>query len=183
MIRTTKDGRTVRTGRDYTKFRIERHTAQHSQCAECGRITVLWHPLEWDDSFHVHHEGGRGMGGSKRDDTAAGNFWPVRAVSQNGAWAMRLHGKIDANQSAIVKELRQCGASVWITSNLGDGSGDIVVGWRGQNFIFEVKDPSQIPSKRKLTSDEKEFHANWHGQIHVIESAGDALEIMQSWKN
>lgn len=69
MLRTTKDERTIRTGKDYTEFRYELHERQERACIKCSRHTFLAHPLEWDDSFHVHHVGGRGLGGSKRDDT------------------------------------------------------------------------------------------------------------------
>jgi hypothetical protein len=68
-VRTTKDGRTIRTGRDYTSFRFDLFVSQHGMCIECQRMCSLHAPLEWDNSFHVHHVNGRGMGGSKRDDT------------------------------------------------------------------------------------------------------------------
>jgi len=67
MIKTTKDGRTIRTGKDYTEFRGLVWTTQGGHCAKCARFTFLSHPLEWDSSFHNHHKNGRG--GGKRDDT------------------------------------------------------------------------------------------------------------------
>ena len=88
---------------------------------------------------------------------------------------MRRAGKVEGNQSAIVHELRQAGCSVWITSGFGQGAPDLVVGARGQTFLLEVKDPSQVPSKRKLTPDEQEFHDSWHGHIAVVETAEEAL--------
>lgn len=89
---------------------------------------------------------------------------------------MRMRGKVDANQSRIVKELRQAGCSVAMTSNLGGGFPDILVGWRGVNVLAEIKDPNQPPSKRRLTPDEQEFHAAWKGQKCVIETAEDILK-------
>ena len=68
-IKITKDGRTIRTGKDYTQFRIEMHAERLGSCWECGRDTFLDVPLDWDNSFHVDHTNGRGMGGGKRDDT------------------------------------------------------------------------------------------------------------------
>ena len=65
-----------------------------------------------------------------------------------------------------------------LTSDLGSGYPDILVGWRGMNFWFECKDPNQPPSKRKLTDDEKDFHLAWSGQIAVIETVEDALDVM-----
>lgn len=68
-IKVTRDGRTIRTGRAYTQFRGTLYMQQDGICGQCGRLVYLSSPLEWDDSFHVHHKHGRGMGGSKRDDT------------------------------------------------------------------------------------------------------------------
>lgn len=85
---------------------------------------------------------------------------------------------MDANQSTIVRELRQAGCSVAVTSNLGDGFPDLVVGWRGVNYLFEIKDGTLPPSGRKLTKEELEFRKTWTGQYYVIESTTNALEAM-----
>lgn len=90
---------------------------------------------------------------------------------------MRRAGKIDANQNAIVHDLRKAGASVWITSGLGTGV-DIVVGFRGVNWLMEVKDSNQPPSKRRLTDDEKGFHLGWRGQVTIVETSEQALRII-----
>ncbi len=66
--RITKDGRTIRKGNDYTKFRRSLWELQERSCGKCGRTTFLTADLESDWSFHVHHIGGRGLGGSRRDD-------------------------------------------------------------------------------------------------------------------
>src|SRR5580700_3435341 len=63
----TKDGRTIRSGKDYTAFRYELWLAQDKRCVGCGRVTDLLAELEAGHSFHVDHE--RGRGGGKRDDT------------------------------------------------------------------------------------------------------------------
>ena len=91
---------------------------------------------------------------------------------------MRLRGKVDGNQAKVVRDLRKMGCSVLPTSNLGSGCGDILAGFRGANYLFEIKDPLQPPSKRKLTDDEKDFHLAWNGQVAVITSAEDAMDIM-----
>ena len=91
---------------------------------------------------------------------------------------MRLRGKTDANQPEIVRSLRKLGCTVFPTSNLGSGFPDILVGFRGHNWLFEIKDSNQPPSKQQLTDDEKDFHAAWNGQVAVITSAEDAMDIM-----
>jgi hypothetical protein len=91
---------------------------------------------------------------------------------------MRQKARIDENQPDIVKRLRQLGASVWPTHQLGDGFPDIIVGIFGKNILFEIKDEKKPPSKKKLTKDEKKWHDNWKGQIHVIYNFTDALNVI-----
>lgn len=86
--------------------------------------------------------------------------------------------RIDDNQTEIVKGLRDIGATVQSLAPLGKGAPDLLCGHRGRNFLFEVKNPSQPPSKRKLTDAETEWHQNWRGSVHTILNFGDALEII-----
>jgi len=90
------------------------------------------------------------------------------------------HGKVDVNQPSIVKELRQAGIDVFITSDVAGGFPDIVCGFRGLTYIFEIKDPDQPPSKRRFTKSEREFHESWRGQVDIILGADDALRIMEA---
>lgn len=91
---------------------------------------------------------------------------------------MRRAARVDNNQNEIVLALRDVGASVAITSMVGSGFPDIVVGHRGRNFLFEIKDGSQPPSKRKLTPDEQEFFDTWRGTIFIVNDINEALEIL-----
>jgi hypothetical protein len=89
---------------------------------------------------------------------------------------MKKYGKVDANQSAIVDALRSVGASVQSLSAVGNGVPDLLVGFRGQTHLFEVKDGSKPPSARKLTPDQQEWHRNWRGaDVYVVTSIRDAL--------
>lgn len=86
---------------------------------------------------------------------------------------------IDANQPTIVLMLRKVpGVSVAITSDLGDGFPDIVVGYRGRNFMFEIKDPEQDLNKRKLNTKQLMFHKAWDGQIDKVETFTSILKII-----
>ena len=91
---------------------------------------------------------------------------------------MRKHGKSDSNQPAIVKALRDMGASVLVMSALGNGAPDICVGYRGVNFLFEIKDGEKPPSQRKLTPDEIDFRNAWNGHAQVVNSLEDAISII-----
>lgn len=43
---------------------------------------------------------------------------------------MKLRGRVDANQPEIVRALRDIGASVVSLANVGQGCGDILVGYK-----------------------------------------------------
>lgn len=86
--------------------------------------------------------------------------------------------RVDDNQKDIVKDLIAVGASVQSLANIGKGCVDLLVGFRKKNYLFEVKNPNQPPSKRELTDDEKEWHSSWRGDAHVILTSQDAINIM-----
>ena len=91
---------------------------------------------------------------------------------------MRRAAKVDANQPAIVEALRQVGATVEPIHTLGRGVPDLLVGFRGANYVLEAKDGSQPPSRRCLTPDEEKWHAKWRGQKAVVNSVDEALEAI-----
>jgi hypothetical protein len=80
---------------------------------------------------------------------------------------MRRAGKIDANQNLVVKQLRQLGYSVRITSMLGNGFPDLLIGKHNKNYLVELKDGSKPPSQRRLTDAEVEFIDSWQGTVIV----------------
>ena len=89
--------------------------------------------------------------------------------------------RVDANQPQIVEDLRKAGFSVKPVHQL-KGFCDIVVGYQGRNYLFEIKDPNQPPSKRVLTDDEFKFHSEWKGQVNVAMSADDIIYIINHSK-
>ena len=89
--------------------------------------------------------------------------------------------RADRNQPQIVKDLRKAGFSVQMLHEVGKGCPDILVGYWGMNWLFEIKDPEQPPSKRKLTSDEREFFKQWEGQAEIIHSAEEAIGLMEMY--
>ena len=91
---------------------------------------------------------------------------------------MRRAARIDSNQNEIVDALRRCGASVLITSQLKNCF-DILVGYKGVNYIIEIKDGSKPPSQRKLTTGEKRFRDEWKGgKYYVVESVEEAINLI-----
>ena len=88
---------------------------------------------------------------------------------------MRRAAKIDANQPDIVTALRQYGATVHSLAQVGNGCPDIVVGYNGKNYLFEIKDGNKPQSRRKLTEAEARWHAEWQGQVTVVASPREAI--------
>jgi hypothetical protein len=90
--------------------------------------------------------------------------------------------RADNNQTAIVNALRAYGASVSVGSAFGRGSPDIAVGFGDRNYFFEIKDPTQPKWNKRLTPDQKKWHAEWKGQVAVIETIEDALRAIKETK-
>jgi len=91
---------------------------------------------------------------------------------------MRRQARVDANQAEIVEALRKIGASVQPLHAVGQGCPDLLVGWRGIVSLLEVKDGSKPPSARKLTEDQVKWHAEWRGQVAVVENVEQAIEAI-----
>lgn len=91
---------------------------------------------------------------------------------------MRKFGRKDSNQSKIERQLRAIGLTVQDLSPMGDGCPDLLVGFKGRNFLFEIKDPDQPPSQRKLTEFEQRWREVWKGQVHTVTSAEEIIDII-----
>ncbi len=86
--------------------------------------------------------------------------------------------KVDSNQVAIVSTLRAIGATVQHLHTVGKGCPDILAGYRGFNYLIEIKDGDKVPSKRKLTADEALWHDLWRGQVDIAETEDAAIKII-----
>ena len=89
-------------------------------------------------------------------------------------------GRTDANQKVIVAWLRDIpGVSVHVLSDAGDGFPDLVIGWKGVNYLVELKDGAKCKSKQALTPDQVEWHLHWNGQKAVCNCLTDILELLE----
>ena len=90
---------------------------------------------------------------------------------------MRKRGRLDANHPEIVNALTEIGAKVLSLANLGNGTPDILVGFRGRLFLMEIK-----TNAGKLTPDEAEWHEDWHlvaaYRPAIVRSVNDALRTI-----
>jgi hypothetical protein len=88
---------------------------------------------------------------------------------------VRRAAKVDANQREVVAALRSAGATVQLLHAVGDGCPDLLVGYRGGNYLLEVKDGSKPPSAQKLTPQQEIWHQDWRGHRVVVNSPEAAL--------
>jgi len=89
---------------------------------------------------------------------------------------MRRAARTDANQSKIVDALRKVGASVHITSSLGGGFPDLVVGLNGKTTLLEVK-----TSTGTLTEPEQKFFDEWRGEAYIVRTVEEAYNVCGLW--
>lgn len=82
---------------------------------------------------------------------------------------MRQAAKRDTNEAEIVAALRQMGATVQHLS--APGVPDLLVGFRGNNYLLEVK-----TAKGKLTEPEHAWFEGWRGQCVIVRSVEEALQ-------
>lgn len=83
---------------------------------------------------------------------------------------MRRNARVDANQKEIVEALRAVGASVQHLHTVGQGCPDLLVGFRGKNFLIEVKEPGNA-----LTRDQVIWLKEWRGRMDVVYNVYEAL--------
>ena len=76
----------------------------------------------------------------------------------------------DANQQPIVDALRKVGVSVEV---IGRPVDLLIFSRKNGLMLMEVKNPH----KGKLTKDQEDFIARWPGQIHIVETVDEALQI------
>lgn len=87
----------------------------------------------------------------------------------------RFARRVDDNHTEIVKALKAAGAWVYSTAPLGKGFPDLLVAFRKQLFLLEVKDGRKPPSDRKLTPAEQTFIDGCPVTVAVVLCAEDAL--------
>lgn len=86
--------------------------------------------------------------------------------------------KIDGNHAEIRSVLRDIGAMVVDLSAVGAGVPDLMVLYRGNIRLLEVKDGTKPPSHRRLTPDQRTWHqmAEARGvKVAVVTNTDEAI--------
>ena len=86
--------------------------------------------------------------------------------------------RVDENQAAIVDALRKAGASVFVTSKVGNSFPDLVAGYDGRTYLLEVKNPLKPKADRQLTPHQAVFFAFWRGHVAIVMSPAEALQVV-----
>jgi Holliday junction resolvase len=81
--------------------------------------------------------------------------------------------RVDRNQREIVAALRKAGASVEHLHAVGKGVPDLLVGYKGRNYLLEVKG-----ERGKLTPAQVDWHEGWIGLAHIVRTPQEALEAI-----
>lgn len=91
---------------------------------------------------------------------------------------MRRAARTDENHVEVTNALRKVGATVASAHQMGMGFPDLVVGYRGKNFLMELKDGNKPAWERKLNKMQVKWHEDWRGQVCVVESVDEALQVI-----
>ena len=75
----------------------------------------------------------------------------------------------DANEKEIIAALESIGCTVFRM----DTPCDLLCGYRSRNFLIEVKSPGG-----RLTKAQQDFIPAWKGQIRVLETIDEAIELV-----
>ena len=81
--------------------------------------------------------------------------------------------KIDSNHTEIVDQLFLCGCSVQSMATIGNGCPDILVGYKGNNYVFEIK-----TAKGRLNKRQERWFNQWIGQKDIIRNIYEAINII-----
>ena len=77
--------------------------------------------------------------------------------------------RADNNQAEIVAALEEIGCTVY---KIGRPT-DLLVGYRAHNFLIECKG-----QRVRLTKFQKEYFPKWRGQLRIVKSVDDAIELV-----
>lgn len=87
--------------------------------------------------------------------------------------------KVDKNQVAVVKTLRDYGAQVFHLHTVAHGIPDIMCCYADQTILIEIKDGED----KKLTPLQIKLFANWQGgPLHRVNSCEEAINVLKLYE-
>jgi hypothetical protein len=92
---------------------------------------------------------------------------------------MRRAARRDDNEKEIIAAMRAEGAYVKVIND--EGLFDLLVSYRGETLLIEVKDGAKPPSARRLTEAEQKFHDEWPGSdLYIVNSVEEAIALLRT---
>ena len=82
----------------------------------------------------------------------------------------RWDARTDENQKGIVRDLRAVGISVQSLGRVGEGCPDLLLGYKGRDFLCEIK-----TSKGKLKANQEEWIEKWGGEKVIVARTSDEI--------
>ena len=124
--------------------------AGRKNCKGCGAEFVNYNKKRQYCTWGCYQRSGAAAANSRKNGTAGGG------------------GCTDNNQAGIVEALRDLGASVLITSEIGKGFPDLLCGWQGRNVLLEVKNPATYYGRRGAAPNQKKWADDWTGEKPIV---------------
>lgn len=80
----------------------------------------------------------------------------------------KYRAKSDANEKTIIRALEQIGCTVWRLRR----PVDLLIGYRGQNGLLEVKNPD---GRNRVEDSQDQFINDWKGHVYVVRTVDEAI--------
>lgn len=93
----------------------------------------------------------------------------------------RYASRVDSTQADITRALRAIGATVVPLHMVGKGCPDLLVGFRGETILLEVKPPKGKRTIRKGEEGDaqRKFHETWRGGcLRIVHTPDEAIAVL-----
>lgn len=90
----------------------------------------------------------------------------------------RRAARTDDNHAAVVAAFRRCGVTVQSLAGVGAGVPDLLCATKRAMWLTEVKDGAKVPSARRLTHDQVDWHGKWPQPVYIAGSIEDVPRII-----
>lgn len=80
----------------------------------------------------------------------------------------------DENEPEIIAALEAIGCTVYQM----DQPCDLLVGRGAVNILMEIKNPAKPKGDRKKTPAQEEFFKMWKGQVRIVETVDQAIDLI-----
>lgn len=85
----------------------------------------------------------------------------------------------DDNHNEIVNALKQAGAYVLDMSHVGSGFPDLIIGFRSETILMEIKNPKTAYGRKGLNKNQLKWKESWTGGAYcVVDGVESALRMI-----